>query len=131
MEIRKKADALKQGLNWGAGATDKMEALLKSYLGTPCKYCGKTITLENCSLDHKYPLLRSKSRTLSDQQSKDLNDIGNLHFLCKSCNKAKGKIPEDKFDRLVEFLKTDQVLYDLVWSRLRQSQMMWWMSKRR
>ena len=44
-----------------------------------CQYCGKFLTLEQCSIDHH--VSRSKRGT---------NDSSNLFTCCASCNSSKG-----------------------------------------
>ena len=45
-----------------------------------CYYCGKRLTLKNCTLDHYLP--RSKMGP---------NEIFNIVLCCKTCNKEKGE----------------------------------------
>lgn len=123
--LQEKASKFVQGLHWGKGGQDRMVTLMQKFLGQKCKYCDKIVTLENCSLDHKTPVLRSKLSTMPKEQIDALNSADNLQLLTRDCNKAKGKIPDEKFQKLMDFLDTDPILKVLVWEKLRQSQMIW------
>lgn len=133
--IKYKAMTLISGFNWGKGGADRMIAMLKQYLQTPCKYCGTVITLDNCSVDHKLPyaVANKVNRTGSKlvkakytpEEEKYLKSADNLHIICFSCNKIKSNMTDEQFVRLLKFLDTDSALKTMILARLKRSNVIW------
>lgn len=123
--IHVRAREMTAKLHWGKGSTQKMDALLRPKIGTTCKWCGNCLTLKNISLDHREPLLRAKLEQYTTEEVKRLNAVENLDFICQKCNKTKSTIPEEKYAKLLKWLKQDKELEMLVLQRLRKSNLMW------
>lgn len=134
--IRYKAWTFTDKIRWGKGGTDRMKEFLLLYLGSPCIYCGTILQIENCSLDHKQPLIRNRMKnrvknthnklpTYTDQEVIELNRIENLQIICKTCNTIKSDIPHDDYLKLMKFLETEPNLKIMVVNRLRRSNLIW------
>jgi len=117
--FRYKASLFKERLRWGKGATQKMMKFIANYLGEPCGYCGKILTLDNMSLDHKVPLRFNTTKNTSEAEK--LNQEENLHMVCRECNHIKGEIPHKKYTKLIKFLNEDKELGDIIRKRLKSS----------
>lgn len=100
--------------------------LLSAAMDKPCVYCGTIITLKNCQLDHKTPVTGVRGSPLS----RDLDRRSNLQIICRRCNIAKADLDDARFRRLLEFLRTDPVLYGVVWRKLGMSGQAWKMFKK-
>jgi 5-methylcytosine-specific restriction endonuclease McrA len=60
-----------------------------------CLYCGKRLSLEDVSVDHKLPVSRG-GRSYAD----------NLQFVCKADNKSKGDMTHEEYKALLDSLDT-------------------------
>lgn len=134
--VRYKAWTFTDHLRWGKGGTDRMEEFLITYLGKPCVYCGITLELSNCSLDHKVPLIRNRMKhraknshnklsQYTDEEVAFLNRIENLQVICKTCNMIKSDIPHEDFIKLMKFLDNEPNLKLMVINRMRRSNLIW------
>jgi 5-methylcytosine-specific restriction endonuclease McrA len=134
--IRYKAWTFTDHIEWGVGGTDRMNVFLLEFIGKPCIYCGVILDVLNCSLDHKIPLIRNRLKhraknsfnklsQYTPEEVKKLNQIDNLHIICKRCNGIKSDIPHVGFIKLMRFLDTEPELKILVVNRLRRSNLMW------
>ncbi len=114
--IHKKALNLKRTLRWGKGGTVKAERMLIETIGTNCYWCGKKLTVENISIDHKKPL----NRVIGIKLNKDvyLNNRRNLRAICLKCNYLKSNIPEKQFKILMDFLNKNPRLKYIIISAL-------------
>ena len=61
-----------------------------------CAYCGRPLTRKRLTVDHIYPVGRSKEslkaqKRLKKQGYSGINDPKNLVAACETCNKRKGK----------------------------------------
>lgn len=73
----------------------RLMSMARTVVGTPCRYCGKKITVSNMSFDHKFPLDRGGTMTTE-----------NLDVIDDSCNNKKGKLTAGEFQSLIMFLKS-------------------------
>ncbi len=74
---------------------DELRHLVYNAYGTPCKYCGRSITINNLVFDHIVPISRSGT-----------SNKENLQVICKTSNGMKGSLTEEHFGILLEWLKT-------------------------
>jgi 5-methylcytosine-specific restriction endonuclease McrA len=74
---------------------DELRHLVYEAYGTPCKYCGRPITIQNLVFDHIVPISKNGS------SNKD-----NLQIICRTSNGMKGSLTEEHFDILLNWLKT-------------------------
>src|SRR5689334_3118329 len=51
-----------------------------------CPYCNVLLSVSNVSLDHKMPVARGGR-----------NELSNIQFVCKGCNKAKGDFTDEEY----------------------------------
>ncbi len=134
--IKKKATNVMGGLQWGRGGTERMIILVKKYLGNNCKYCGVKLELNNMSLDHKTPLAHSVRKTskrgryardydLTPEQVKELNSESNLHFVCLTCNRAKGNLTDEEYSSLLNYLSDKPRVKQIVIAKLKGSNFMY------
>ena len=63
------------------------EALFDKQKGK-CMYCGRKMTIRYLHTDHKIPVIRDGS-----------NSMSNLQLLCSPCNGRKGKMTDGEFRR--------------------------------
>lgn len=84
----------KYGVECNITVNELRELIYEAY-GTPCKYCGRTLTIQNLVIDHKVPISKDGA------SNKD-----NLQVICKTSNGMKGSLTEEHFDILLEWLKT-------------------------
>lgn len=100
---RRKKKAIKSINRVFFSREEKIEALSKSKYR--CSHCGKSLTKENCTVDHVVSLSRGGS-----------NDSVNLVALCEVCNKNKGSkivVPEEYYRYLSKAqLKAVQVYFN-------------------
>lgn len=75
---------------------DELRELMYNNYGTPCKYCGKKMDINNLVIDHIVPL--SKGGT---------SNIDNLQIICKTSNSMKGSLDEKNFQLLLDWLSND------------------------
>jgi 5-methylcytosine-specific restriction endonuclease McrA len=122
--IRAKAANISSRFGWGQGATDKLEAIYREAINKPCYWCRTVLTIQTLSVDHKQPLTHSK-KDYYPQEIKSLNDPSNLRIICKSCNQMKSSIPEDKFQKLWDWLDEDPQLKQMIINKLKTSNLMW------
>ena len=107
-KILKRVDTVKYGLlsrsrKYGVACevtTEELRRLIYDNYGTPCKYCGKILKLDNMVVDHIIPISRQGS-----------SNIDNLQVICKTSNGVKGSLSEDNLQLLLEWL--DSVPEDL------------------
>ena len=60
-----------------------------------CYLCGDEITIDNCHIDHKVPLMRNYG--LSKKETERLNHIDNLFPACRPCNLLKATFSIEDF----------------------------------
>jgi 5-methylcytosine-specific restriction endonuclease McrA len=70
------------------------EIVYNSY-GTKCRYCPKTLTIQNLVFDHILPISKG------GHSSKE-----NLQVICKTSNTMKGSLEEANYNILLEWLET-------------------------
>ena len=73
---------------------DQIDSIIKQGLGKKCPYCGKEITTENMSLDHKHP-----------QSSGGTSDIDNLQLIDNTCNRRKGEMTHEEYKKLISLME--------------------------
>ena len=66
------------------------------YNSEKCIYCNNPLTYENLSMD----------RIISEHQGGQ-NVDENLQYICKSCNRKKGILNGDSYEKLLHFIKTN------------------------
>lgn len=101
--IMKRIDSVKNGLvtrskKHGVECTitiEELRQMMYDVYGTPCKYCGRILTIKNLVMDHIIPLSKNGPST-----------TGNLQIICKSSNGMKGSLDERSFLLLLEWLDT-------------------------
>lgn len=134
--IKKKATIVMGGLQWGRGGTQRMMVLVRKYLGSNCKYCGTELSLKNMSLDHKTPLAHSSRKPskkgryardydLSPSEILYLNSEDNLHFVCLTCNRAKGNLSDEEYTSLLDYLSDKPRVKQIVLAKLKGSNFMY------
>lgn len=74
---------------------DELRHLVYEAYGTPCRYCGRPITIHNLVFDHIVPISRQGS-----------SNKENIQVICKTSNGMKGSLTEENFNILLEWLKT-------------------------
>ena len=57
--------------------------------------------------------------------------LGNLHLICKKCNIVKGGLDDDEMKQLMAFLKTNMIIYQNLYKRLRMSGMVFTLMRRK
>lgn len=67
----------------------------RAWIGETCSYCETILTINNIVADHMNPVSRGGKFTME-----------NLAPCCKPCNCQKGKMNDDEFYRLCDFLAT-------------------------
>jgi 5-methylcytosine-specific restriction endonuclease McrA len=93
-----KASLIHRSKKYGVPCTTTLEELLEmmyAFYGTPCKYCGKQLTMNTMALDHIIPISKGGS-----------SNIGNLQIICRTSNGMKGSLDEAYFYMLLEWLQT-------------------------
>lgn len=110
--VRHKAKTLFACIRLGRGKNKIAEKLLEDALGKPCKYCGEIITLENASVDHKEPRISSKvynrktkKMVYTKEELQEIDNIKNLHIVCRGCNGLKNDFNDKEFRALLGFIK--------------------------
>ncbi len=68
------------------GKTERQ--MLYKVQGGRCMYCGRKLSLADMHVDHKTPVVRRGS-----------NSMSNLQLLCAPCNTRKGDMTEGEFRR--------------------------------
>lgn len=102
-KILKRATTVKYGLStrskkYGVECNVTIEELIQlmyDNYGTPCKYCGKILKIDNMVVDHIIPISKNGS-----------SNIENLQIICKTSNGVKGSLTEDNLNLLLEWLNT-------------------------
>lgn len=84
----------KYGVECNVTVEELMQLIYDSY-GTPCKYCGKILKIDNMVVDHIVPISKLGS-----------SNIENLQIICKTSNGVKGSLTEDNLTLLLEWLDT-------------------------
>lgn len=74
---------------------EDIDKIIKEGLGKKCPYCGKKVTTENMSLDHKNPRASGGGHSLE-----------NLHLIDNKCNKRKGKLSHEDYKKLWDLIRT-------------------------
>jgi 5-methylcytosine-specific restriction endonuclease McrA len=72
---------------------DELRQLMYDAYGTKCRYCHKTLDINNLVIDHITPISK-----------KGTSNIDNLQVICKTSNSMKGSLNEDDFGILLEWL---------------------------
>jgi 5-methylcytosine-specific restriction endonuclease McrA len=72
------------------------QMLYKAY-GKKCKYCKKTLLVDNIVCDHVKPISHGGASIMS-----------NLQLICKSCNIKKGPLTHKEFNGILKFLKKEE-----------------------
>lgn len=107
-----------------------IEAKLKKALGKPCTYCGDILVIENASLDHKIP--RKFSKVYDRKTRKRIYDLdvirrldspGNLHIVCRECNKCKLDMDDKQYRIFLEFTEKYPDIGKLLKKRLKWARM--------
>lgn len=75
---------------------EEFRVWLRVFIGKPCEYCGKKLTVKECSIDHPTPLSRGGG--------------DGIEVICSGCNKAKGFWTRKEYNNLLYHLN---VLDDL------------------
>jgi len=118
--IRYKAMCIGGNLLMGMGKLNSLEVLIKKYINTNCKYCGKKLTLSNIGLDHKIPYYGNNHKN-NVQKRRILDRITNLQLICRTCNFIKGNMSDIQYDTLLQFLNSDLDLKSKILKRLKHS----------
>ncbi len=126
--IEKRAFTLGGSLRLGAGKKQALIEMLTEAVGTPCRYCNETISLETASIDHKEPfsvagLDRKKIANLGERNHIDRRE--NLEIVCKNCNTLKGDMSDIEYSTLLDFLTANPTIETKLMKRLAQSRAMW------
>jgi 5-methylcytosine-specific restriction endonuclease McrA len=74
---------------------EELRQLMHQFYGTQCRYCNKTLDINNIVIDHIIPI--SKGGT---------SNIDNLQVICKTSNSMKGSLDEGNFKILLSWLDT-------------------------
>lgn len=123
--IEKKAIVIGANILMGRGKREFLMSLISNALGTSCLYCDTKITLENMGLDHKDAYKTSAARNNKKPGTKEfrrhMDRQENLQIICKGCNQIKGSMDAVQFERLLDFLKTDEDMRKTVLTRLKRS----------
>ena len=122
--LEKKAITIGANLIMGGDKKVYLMSEMDYHIGTPCKYCGIELTLENLTFDHKVAYKRTELRK-NKAQNRDIrlhmDRPQNLQVICKSCNQLKGELDDDQYQRLVDFLETDPWIKIVINRRLKRS----------
>lgn len=100
-----------------------VEEMLNQALGKKCPYCGIILVLPECSLDHKIPLMRNNS--LTHERKVLLNQVENLHIICRRCNGLKAEFSHDEYLKLLKFTKENPTIGEKLFRRLARAAIMW------
>lgn len=122
--IEKKAITISSSIRFGKGKKEYFVKLIRKSIESHCRYCGDMMTLETISLDHIVPFGKIKHRA-NNVIAKKLDTPGNLQIICKKCNRMKGEIDHERFQKLMDFLETDYVLKEYLVKKLAMGSMMW------
>ena len=123
--IRKKAFTMSSFITFGGkGKLEFFDALLRSKLNTPCRYCGSLLTVDNVSIDHIEPFVTTAARK-NPLIKKRLDRSDNLQIICRGCNQMKGNLSHDNFVKLLDFLDKNPGISVYVRKKLSQSNIMW------
>jgi len=74
---------------------EQLRQLMYENYGKPCKYCGRTLDVNNIVIDHIVPVSKGGS-----------SDRDNLQIICKTSNSMKGSLDENSFKLLLDWLET-------------------------
>lgn len=116
-----RAVAMGSTIRLGAGKRQIIAEMLRASVNKPCRYCGQIITLKNCSIDHIEPLRGLRNTPMSKQ----FDRRENLQIICRRCNGLKGELNHEKYQKLLDFLRTDPEIHRRVMDRLSQSRRFW------
>jgi len=125
-EFRRKAVTAGSSIR-GTGKRAILEEMFRNAVGRPCTYCGTILTVSNSHIDHKTAI----SGLRGTPMAKLLDRSENLQIICRKCNIAKSNLDDAKFRKLIAFLRSDPVLYQIVWRRLGMQGHGWRQLKRR
>ncbi len=95
------------GKNKGITRKD-VEKMLRKTVGKPCKYCKQIFLLKDASLDHKDPCYWTHKKT--EKELKEINNIKNLHIVCRSCNFTKQDLTDEEFTKLMNFFRENPAI---------------------
>lgn len=84
----------KKGVECTITLEELREIMYEAY-GRSCKYCGRTMDINNIVMDHIVPISKAGN-----------SNQGNLHAICKASNSMKGSLDESSFHLLLEWLET-------------------------
>lgn len=112
---------------------DIIEAKIRAALGKECDYaCGRPITLENASLDHKEPRTHSKvynrktgKQAYTDEEIRLLDSPDNLHIVCRSCNQLKSDLNDLQFRTFLLFIRANPDIGKVLTRRLNFATASW------
>ena len=76
-------------------SVEDLRELLYDHYGTPCRYCGRTLDMNNLVLDHIIPISKGGS-----------SNLDNLQIICRTSNGIKGSLDESHFILLTDWLQT-------------------------
>jgi hypothetical protein len=124
--VKLRAEILGSNLRMGKGKTEALMVLIAAAVGTPCPYCHKLISLENCSIDHMEPYGDRKVREHGTRATKESFDrIDNLQITCKKCNLEKEDFSDLQYRQLLSFMEEHPGIAPLLKKRLARSRMLW------
>jgi 5-methylcytosine-specific restriction endonuclease McrA len=79
------------------------------------------VTFKNAQIDHKTPVTGLRNLPIRFH----LDRIENLQAICRRCNCAKGEMSDEKYRKLLAFIRSDRDIYRAVWRRLSMSGYGW------
>ncbi len=74
---------------------EELRQMMYDAYGTPCRYCGRKLDINNLVIDHIVPMAKGGN-----------SNIENLQVICKTSNSMKGSLSEENFSLLLEWLDT-------------------------
>lgn len=112
-----RARTLSSTLRLGRNKQKIMVEMLKNAIDKKCPYCGKIITIENASVDHKIPRINSKvynrvtkKMTYSKEELYEIDHLDNLHIVCRDCNLLKSDFSHNEFLVVLKFIEDNPIL---------------------
>jgi 5-methylcytosine-specific restriction endonuclease McrA len=89
--------------------------MLEAAIASPCRYCGRTLTLDNISIDHRQPISEFwpgayKNLAKIPKEIRQLADRAeNLQVVCRKCNGDKGNFTEEEMGMLIALPFWDKI----------------------